>query len=96
MRRAFTSVNLIKALGLPKQSDVQSKTTNGVRRRGLRASATGAMGRSGDFNVVEVDDDVPNLVGQIPLEYLDFVVDPRRSDLARTRGQADERGILRE
>ena len=26
------------------------------------------MGRNSDFNVVEVDDAVPNLLGQIPLE----------------------------
>jgi hypothetical protein len=35
------------------------------------------MGRNGAFQVVEVDDDVPNLLGQIPLEYLDLVVDPK-------------------
>jgi hypothetical protein len=31
--------------------------------------------------VVERNDDVPNLLGQIPLEYLDFVVDPRGQKL---------------
>lgn len=38
-------------------------------------------GRDGAFQAVEVDDDVPNRLGQIPLEYLDFVVDPKRQKL---------------
>jgi predicted aspartyl protease len=70
--RLYLQSSLIKALGLPKQSEVQSKTTNGVRRRAVFAPVRlELMGRYGDFNVVEVDDDVPNLLGQIPLEYLD-------------------------
>ena len=39
------------------------------------------MDRDGVFQVVEVDDDVPNLLGQIPLGYLDFVVHPRAQKL---------------
>jgi hypothetical protein len=39
------------------------------------------MGRNGVFQVVEIDDDVPNLLGEIPLKYLDFVVDPRARKL---------------
>ena len=39
------------------------------------------MGRSGDFNVVEVGQDVPNVLGQIPLGYLDFVVDSKNRKL---------------
>ena len=35
------------------------------------------MGRHGDFGVIEVPETVPNLVGQIPLEEMDFVVDPK-------------------
>ncbi len=35
------------------------------------------MGRYGAFEVIEIDDDVPNLLGQIPLEYHDLVVDPK-------------------
>jgi predicted aspartyl protease len=30
-----------------------------------------------NVDVVEVDDDCPVLIGQVPLELLDFVVDPR-------------------
>jgi predicted aspartyl protease len=80
--RLYLQSSLIKALGLRKESEVQSKTTNGVRRRAVFESVRlELMGRNGAFQVVEVDDDVPNLLGQIPLEYLDFVVDPRGQKL---------------
>jgi hypothetical protein len=39
------------------------------------------MGREGNFDVVDIDEEVPNLLGQIPLEYLDFVVDPKNQCL---------------
>ena len=65
-----------------KESEVQSKTTNGVRRRAVfEPVRLELMGRNGAFQVVEVDDDVANLLGQIPLDYLDFVVDPRGQKL---------------
>jgi predicted aspartyl protease len=36
------------------------------------------LGRFCDMDVIEVPDGVPVLIGQIPLERLDFVVDPTR------------------
>ena len=33
------------------------------------------MGRSGTFQVVELPDELPNVVGQIPLEFMDWVID---------------------
>ena len=44
------------------------------------------MGRHGNFDVVDIDESVPNLLGQIPLEYLDFIVDPKNQCL---RGNPD-------
>jgi predicted aspartyl protease len=80
--RLYLQSGLIKALGLRKTSDIRSKTTNGVRRRSVfQPVQLELMGRNGAFEVVEIDDDVPNLLGQIPLEYLDFVVDPRGQKL---------------
>jgi len=74
--------SLIKALGLHKESEVQSRTTNGVRRRAVfEPVRLELMGRDGVFQVVELDNDVPNLLGQIPLEYLDLVVDPQNRKL---------------
>jgi predicted aspartyl protease len=34
-------------------------------------------GRDGNFDVTELPDDCPVLIGQVPLEVLDFVVDPQ-------------------
>lgn len=80
--RLYLKSSLIKALGLKKESEVNSKTTNGVRRRAVYSAARlDLMGRNGAFEVVEIDDDVPNLLGQIPLEYLDFIVDPKGQKL---------------
>ena len=39
------------------------------------------QGRHGDFNVVDIGENLPNLLGQIPLEYLDFVVDAKNRKL---------------
>jgi hypothetical protein len=35
------------------------------------------QGRECTMDVMEVPDDVPVLIGQLPLEHLDFVIDPR-------------------
>ena len=80
--RLYLQTSLIKQLGLRRASEVKSKTTNGVRRRAVYSPVKlEVMGRYGNFDVVEVDDDVPNLLGQIPLEYLDFVVNPKGQKL---------------
>lgn len=39
------------------------------------------QGRVCPLDVLEVPDSVPVLIGQIPLEYLDFVVDPKHQKL---------------
>jgi hypothetical protein len=39
------------------------------------------QGRECPVEVAEVPDEVPVLIGQIPLEYLDFVVDPKNQRL---------------
>ncbi len=80
--RLYLKTSVIKALGLKKTGEVQSQTTNGVRQRAVyQPVRIEVMGRNGVFEVVEVDDSVPNLLGQIPLEHLDFVVDPRGQKL---------------
>ena len=80
--RLYLKRSVIKALGLRKEGEVVSKTTNGTRRRSVyQAARLELMGRHGTFEVVEIDDDVPNLLGQIPLEYLDLVVDSKGQKL---------------
>src|SRR2546427_5212347 len=89
--RLYLQSTLIKALGLRKESEVQSKTTNGVRRRAVfEPVRLELMGRNGVFQVVAMDDDVPNLLGQIPLEYLDLVVDPRGQKLVPNPEHGDK------
>ena len=39
------------------------------------------QGRECTMDVIEVPDTVPVLIGQIPLEHLDFVIDPRSRTL---------------
>lgn len=80
--RLYLQTRVIRALGLRKAGEVVSRTTNGRRtRRVYQAARLDLMGRHGNFDVVEVDNDVPNLIGQVPLEVLDFVVDPKRQKL---------------
>ena len=39
------------------------------------------LGRQENFDVIEVPESVPNLLGQVPLEVLDSVVDSKRQKL---------------
>ncbi len=57
--RLYLKRSVIKALGLRKEGEVVSKTTNGTRRRSVyQAARLELMGRYGAFEVVEIDDDV--------------------------------------
>ena len=54
---------------------IVSQTGNGPAKRSVYESVRlEVQGWYGDFNVVEVGENVPNLVGQIPLEYLDDAI----------------------
>jgi predicted aspartyl protease len=80
--RLYLKSSVIRALGLDKLETIISQTSNGPARRDVYNPARlEFQGRHGDFNVVEVGESVPNLVGQIPLEYLDFVVDSKNRKL---------------
>ena len=80
--RLYLKPSVIRALGLEKVDTVISQTTNGLKRRTVYESVRLEVdGRRGDFNVVDIGENVPNLLGQIPLEYLDFVVDAKNQKL---------------
>jgi predicted aspartyl protease len=80
--RLYLKPSVIRALGLQKVGEVESQTSNGTRTRGVYDPVRlEIMGRHGIFEVVDIDEKVPNLLGQIPLEYLDFVVDPKGQKL---------------
>lgn len=74
--------SVIRALGLEKLETITTQTSNGAAQRGFYEPVRLEIkGRYGDFNVVEVSETVPNLVGQVPLEVLDFVVDSKKQKL---------------
>jgi predicted aspartyl protease len=76
--RLYLKPSVIAVLGLEKVGEVISATTNGPRTRGVYDPVRlELLGRHGIFEVVDIDEAVPNLLGQIPLEYLDLVVDPK-------------------
>ena len=80
--RLYLKPGLIKALALRKVDELQPQTTNDLRTRGVYDPVRlELMGRHGTFDVVDIDEQVPNLIGQVPLEVLDFVVDPKRQKL---------------
>ncbi len=76
--RLYLKTSVIKALGLKKKGEVMARTVRGPHTaRVFEPVRIDLMKRDGVFEVVEVDESVPNLIGQIPLEHLDFVVDSK-------------------
>ena len=74
--RLLLQRGVIQALGLRRLATERYRTVNGDCERGRYAPVhLELMDRNGEFNVMEVPDDVPNLLGQIPLEEMDLVVD---------------------
>ncbi len=73
---------LIRQLGLDKRGTKRVTTSKGVCEADkYEAVRLTIQGRDCPVDVLEVPDDVPVLVGQIPLENLDLVVDPRGAKL---------------
>ena len=69
---------LIQQLGLSKVSEKRVTTSKGSQQVAIYdAVRVTIMDRFCTVDVMEVPDDVPVLVGQIPLEMLDLVVDPQ-------------------
>lgn len=76
--RLYLKPSVIRRLGLQPTGKVRSRTTNGdcVRQK-FDVVCLELMGRKEVFEVVEVPENVPNLLGQLPLEALDLVVDSK-------------------
>ncbi len=74
--RLYLKPTVIKKLGLARTDTVRSQTTNGeALRYKYEPVQLELMGRRENFDVIEIPENVPNLLGQVPLEVLDFVVD---------------------
>ena len=73
---------LIRQLGLDKRGTKRVTTSQGICEADkYEAVRLTIQGRDCPVDVLEVPDNVPVLVGQIPLENLDLVVDPRGAKL---------------
>ncbi|MGA2436316.1 MAG: retropepsin-like aspartic protease [Bryobacteraceae bacterium] len=80
--RLYLKPSVIRALGLEKVHSVITQTSNGPANRAVYEPVRlEVQGRFGNFDVVGVGENVPNLLGQIPLAYLDFVVDSKHRKL---------------
>ena len=76
--RLHLKPSVIKRLGLVRTDTVRSQTTNGeALRNKYEPVELELMGRRENFDAIEVPENVPNLLGQVPLEVLDFVVDAK-------------------
>lgn len=73
---------LIGQLGLTEQYCKRVTSSVGVGEAAVYdAVRLTIRGRSCTMDVMEVPDSVPVLIGQLPLEHLDFVIDPRSQAL---------------
>ncbi len=73
---------LIQQLGLKQITTKRVTSSSGVTQVGLyEAVRLTIQDRTCTMDVLEVPDDVPVLIGQIPLEHLDLVVDLRNRRL---------------
>lgn len=71
--------DVIRALGLKKLKTVPVSTAAGPVQVGRYEPVhLELLDRDGNFDVIEGPAHVPNLLGQIPLEHMDLVVDPKR------------------
>ena len=74
---------IVHELGLRPIGEVRSRTMSNrsESRTVFSPVALEIQGRTGRFDVVEIPDSLPNIIGQIPLEDLDWVVDCRNQKL---------------
>jgi predicted aspartyl protease len=68
---------MIAELGLKRFRTRHARTTTGVSEFAVYGTVQlTVQGRDCRVDVTEIPDDCPVLIGQVPLELLDFVVDP--------------------
>ncbi|HEY5232759.1 MAG TPA: hypothetical protein VIK35_04415 [Verrucomicrobiae bacterium] len=79
----YLKSSIIRELGLRPVGQIQMRTMSNrsESRTVFSPVALEIQGRTGRFDVVEIPDSLPNIVGQIPLEDLDWVVDCRNQKL---------------
>ena len=74
--------SVIDTLGLELIDAVNVQTANGQRAAAKYGPIwLELMGRACLCSALELSEETPNLLGQIPMEELDFVIDPKRQRL---------------
>ena len=92
--RLYLKPSVIKKLGLQRVDTVRSQTTNGEAiRYKYEPVQLELMGRKENFDVIELPESVPNLLGQVPLEVLDLVVDSKGRKLIPNPAHGGEQMI---
>jgi len=85
---------LIERLGLQKRSEKRVTTSSGDARAALYDPVRLTIqDRDCTVDVMEVPDTVPVLIGQVPLELLDFVIDARSRRLVGNPAHGGEHVI---
>ena len=79
----YLKKSVIEQLGLRPIRSWRSRTMSNLieTRRVFAAVDCEIMGRNGTFDVIEIPDDLPNIIGQIPLEHFDWVIDTKNRKL---------------
>lgn len=79
----YLKSSIIRELGLRPVGEIQTRTMSNRSESRMVFSpvALEIQGRTGRFDVMEISDELPNIVGQIPLEDLDWVVDCKNQRL---------------
>ena len=79
----YLKKSVIEQLGLRPIRTWRSRTMSNLieTRRVFSPVDCEVMGRNGTFDVIEVPDDLPNIIGQIPLEHFDWVIDMKNRKL---------------
>jgi clan AA aspartic protease len=74
--------SLIDQIGLVKQYEKRATTAAGLQTFNVYGPARVViMGREAPTDVIEVPEGTPVLIGQIPLEWMDWVIDMRNKKL---------------
>jgi predicted aspartyl protease len=85
---------LIEQLGLPRVRSHTARTSVGTFTFGIYGPARlTVQGRECLVEAAEVSDDCPVLIGQVPLELLDFVIDPKGGRLIGNPDHGGQRMI---
>ena len=81
--KLYLKSSVIRELGLHEIGEIKSRTMSAraETRKVLAPVSLEIQGRTGRYDVVELPDSLPNVIGQIPLELMDWVIDMKNHKL---------------